>query len=104
MSVWDDAFRIVLENGSEDVQKLPAKSIYEIVHLVVAPKAFIVSHDEKPVSDYDREHLTDIILGLGDWFDAKLFRLIAKADARNRSLLRKAYPEHVRVFEEWFNS
>jgi hypothetical protein len=36
-----------------------------------------------------------------DWFTGHLFRLIAKADARNRERLRLAYPHAVQVFEDW---
>lgn len=36
-----------------------------------------------------------------DWFRAKLFRLIAKADLQNRELIRKGFPEEVAVYEAW---
>jgi hypothetical protein len=39
-----------------------------------------------------------------DWFSAQLFRLIHKADPNNRNRLRAGYPDHVRVFEEWYTS
>ena len=56
------------------------------------------------ISPYDREHMADIVAGHGDWFTAKLLRLIAKADSHNRSKLRLAYPEEVRAYEEWLQS
>jgi hypothetical protein len=53
-------------------------------------------------SEYDKAHVEDIIRGDGDWFGAKLIRLIRDADADNRETLREAYPEHVQAFEEWY--
>lgn len=53
------------------------------------------------ISDYDRAHIADIIAGDGDWFTAKLLRLIAKADLANRERIRRGFPEEVRAFEEW---
>lgn len=53
------------------------------------------------VSNYDRLTLGEILNGHGTWFSAQLFRLIQVADARNRELLRIAYPDHVAVYEEW---
>lgn len=45
----------------------------------------------------------DILLGHGDWFDAQLIRLIAKADSVNRERLRKGYPAEVREVERRLN-
>lgn len=53
------------------------------------------------ISEYDREHMADILAGHGDWFTAHLLRLIAKADALNRAKLRSVYTEEVEAFEEW---
>jgi hypothetical protein len=53
------------------------------------------------ISDYDREHIGDIVAGHGDWFTAHLLRLIAKADAYNRAKLEFMYAEEVEAFEEW---
>jgi hypothetical protein len=36
-----------------------------------------------------------------DNFGAMLFRLIRKADADNRALLKKAFPQEVMLFEWW---
>ena len=54
-----------------------------------------------PLSEFDREHMADIITGEGDWFTAHLLRLIAKADLNNRARLRLAYPEEVEAYEQW---
>jgi hypothetical protein len=54
-------------------------------------------------SEYDKAHVEDIIRGDGDWFGAKLIRLIRDADADNREALREAYPEHVAAFEAWYD-
>lgn len=56
------------------------------------------------ISDFDREHIGDIVAGNGDWFTAELLRLIAKADNNNRELLRKAFPEEVAAYEQWCNA
>ena len=55
------------------------------------------------VSDFDREHMEDIVAGYGDWFSAELLRLIVKADSENRELLRKVFPVHVKAYEDWYN-
>jgi hypothetical protein len=53
------------------------------------------------LSEYDRSHVGDAIAGRGDWFSARLFRLLAAADRENRERLRLAFPEHVAAFEAW---
>lgn len=50
-------------------------------------------------SDFDVENLDRILGGMGDWFSAQLFRLIAKADPGNRDRLRMAFPFHVQAYE-----
>lgn len=52
-------------------------------------------------SDFDRDHIQDILCGYGDWFGADLLRLIAKADRQNREKIRQVYPVHVKVYEDW---
>jgi len=52
-------------------------------------------------SDYDIEHFEDLLFGEGDWFHAKLARLIAKADSHNLERLREGFPEEVKDFERW---
>lgn len=52
-------------------------------------------------SAYDIAHIEDILYGEGDWFSAKLLRLIAKADEDNLERLRKGFPRHVEVLELW---
>lgn len=53
------------------------------------------------MNDYDRKHLGEILAGQGDWFNAHLLRLIAKADQQNRARLRLAFPEEVKAWEDW---
>lgn len=53
------------------------------------------------LSQYDKDHIQEILLGEGDWFTARLLRLIAKADWENREKLREVYPEAVEAFEAW---
>ena len=55
-----------------------------------------------PLSDFDRSHIGNIMEGYGDWFTARLLRLIPKADRQNRERLRKGFPEEVAAYEKWF--
>ena len=53
------------------------------------------------LSEYDREHLEDLIFGEGTWFTAHLIRLIMKADSSNFERLRLGFPEEVAAVEIW---
>ena len=53
------------------------------------------------LSEYDRLNVGAILNGVGDWFNARLLRLIAKADARNLERLRQGFPEIVEAYELW---
>jgi hypothetical protein len=53
------------------------------------------------LSDFDRKNMSRILAGYGDWFSAKLMRLIVKADAENRERLRLAFPDHVEAYERY---
>lgn len=55
-----------------------------------------------PLSDHDRENIDKIMGGYGDWFSARLLRLLAKADHRNRMMLGSLYPEHLEAFMAWY--
>jgi len=55
------------------------------------------------ISEFDKAHVGDILAGHGDWFSAKLLRLIAESDHDNREALREAYPGHVAAYEAWHN-
>lgn len=52
------------------------------------------------MSEYDRTHVGKAMRE-GDWFTAKLFRLIGGADLTNRERIRTAFPEEVAAFEAW---
>ena len=54
-----------------------------------------------PISEWDREHMDEIIGGEGDWFTAHLLRLMNKADAENRAILGILYPNEYMAFLEW---
>jgi hypothetical protein len=55
-----------------------------------------------PLSQYDKDHLGEILYnGLGDWFTAKLLRLILKADHENRNKLARGFPDEVAAVE-WY--
>jgi uncharacterized protein (UPF0335 family) len=57
------------------------------------------------VSSHDKMRISKIIRdNYGDWYDAKLIRLIAKADKKNRDRLRSVYPNVVEMVESWENS
>ena len=49
------------------------------------------------LSQYDKENIQKILEGHGDWFTAKLMRLIANADPFNRSLLFAGFPDEVNL-------
>lgn len=53
------------------------------------------------LSDFDREHIDDILRGAGTWFSADLLRLCAHADDENLARLRLAFPEHVQAYLDW---
>ena len=47
------------------------------------------------ITDHEKNNIDEIIRGEGDWFNAHLIRLIAKADAKNRKKLYWAFPSVV---------
>lgn len=47
------------------------------------------------MSNYDKQNIGNIICGEGDWFTAKLIRVIRDADFSNRRLLFRGFPEEV---------
>lgn len=53
------------------------------------------------LTDYDREHVGDIIAGDGTWFTAGLLRLCAHADRWNLERIRQGFPDVVEAFESW---
>lgn len=53
------------------------------------------------LSEFDKAHMQEILLGAGDWFSAELLRLIAKADTENRARLYLAFPDHVEAYNTW---
>ncbi len=52
-------------------------------------------------SDFDKGCVGEILRGKGDWFEARLLRLIQHADRGNYAILKKAYPEHVAAYEAY---
>jgi len=54
------------------------------------------------ISEHDKNHVYEILKGHGDWFSADLLRLIAKADEENLAAIRRAFPFHVAVYEDWY--
>lgn len=59
-----------------------------------------------PLSDFDRAHMRDILDGMGDWYSARLMRalhsLIPHSDAKNLARLRKAFPDEVAAYEDYY--
>ena len=53
------------------------------------------------MTDYDRENVGEIIHGAGNWFTAKLFRLIVSADSNNRRKLFNSFPTEVEVVHQY---
>ena len=54
------------------------------------------------VSEYDMNHVYEILSGAGSWFGAKLLRLIADADGENRAKLGEAFPNAVSAYWDWY--
>lgn len=53
------------------------------------------------VSDFDREHIDEIMRGEGDSYSRQLLRLCAKADGAELMTLAEVYPDHVAVYLAW---
>jgi len=53
------------------------------------------------ISPFDRENLSWIMAGHGDWFTAHLLRLIKKADPQHRARLALGFPDEVWAVEKW---
>ena len=53
------------------------------------------------LSEYDKAHVSRILSGDGNWFTAKLLRLISVADTDNLSKLYQVYPDEVDVVYEY---
>jgi hypothetical protein len=47
------------------------------------------------MNSFDKENFDAILRGHGDWFTARLIRLIAKADVHNTERLFLAFPDTV---------
>jgi hypothetical protein len=59
------------------------------------------------ITDFDREHVQEILVnkdGRFDWYSCHVIRTVAKADRANREVMRAAYPEHVAAYERWLFS
>jgi hypothetical protein len=54
------------------------------------------------ISNYDRNHIYEILCGRGDWFGAQLIRLVEKADAENRAKIAQSFPEYVEAYNDWY--
>ena len=53
------------------------------------------------ISEYDKNHVEEILRGEGDWFTAQLLRLIAKADTQNRAKLKICFPNEVSAYMDY---
>lgn len=53
------------------------------------------------LSEWDRDHVTEIMWGEGDWFTAHLLRLILKADDANTAKIAQVFPDEVALVEQW---
>ena len=52
-------------------------------------------------SEYDKKNVGNLLAGEGTWFNARLLRLISRADSNNLELLRKGFPEQVKAVEKF---
>jgi hypothetical protein len=53
------------------------------------------------ISEWDRQHMDEIMGGHGDWFGAQLIRLFAKADRDNFALLGLSFPSYAEAIQQW---
>jgi hypothetical protein len=68
------------------------------------PGAISLQHNWKAISvisEFDKKNVQRIMDGMGNWFTAKLLRLLAESDYSNREKFRLGFPEHVELFEKW---
>jgi len=60
------------------------------------------------MSEYDRQHVADILLGEGTWYNARLLRALADllphADVDNAAILERTWPEQCDAIRAWANS
>lgn len=54
------------------------------------------------LTEFDIENVERLLMGDGDWFTARLMRLIAHADMENKERIRLGYPKEVALWESWF--
>jgi hypothetical protein len=89
----------------EQTQKLLEK----LGALDVWPGVPAAGGDEaKPVklSDFDRDNVANIVCDRRPWseytnYGAHVLRMVKKADAEQREVLRRVYPDHVAAVEAW---
>ena len=53
------------------------------------------------MSPFDREKVAEILSGYGNWFNAKLLRLISEADKESREKMHKGFPEQVEIVHKY---
>jgi hypothetical protein len=53
------------------------------------------------ITQFDREHIEDILRGAGTWFTADLIRLCAHADEGNLERIRLGFPDVVDAYLAW---
>jgi hypothetical protein len=54
----------------------------------------------EPPTDHDREKF-ESVLRIGDWWDARFYRLCQVSDRMHLEALRKVAPDHVALYEKW---
>jgi hypothetical protein len=89
------------EEGHIEIAEWPEPGATPDLDVQTAPKRPEVPEPWK-LSDHQRDHIGDILLGDESSFNAQLLRLIAKADAHNRERIRLAFPDIVRDYETWY--
>jgi len=53
------------------------------------------------LTQYDKDHIGEIVNGQGTWFTARLIRLICYADQENLWKLGHVYPDEVKAVMDW---
>lgn len=51
------------------------------------------------LSDWDREYIEEILRGKGNWFTARLLRLIFAVEPATRQRIAAEFPEEVQIIE-----
>ena len=86
-------FPIDFDTLSEDERE---RRLDKAIEIALPP-----SPREGSVNKFDKDRLTMIFAGEGDYFTAMLLRLIARSDSKNRAKLFRGFPEEVDIVHQY---